>query len=197
MFVYSWLVSPSCCDTHLSQGFYLNTVNKKARNTCSWSFAAPSTKTLKQECIPVGYVPPSSVAVSPARTPPALPCHTCPLATYANPLPCTAPCHTCPLSCMIPCYKHPLCHTCPPFVHAWPHSPCMPLCHTCPFPFAMHKPPYGQTKIILGDGRWTVDGYVTITVYLHKSPVTPSPWNKVCCVMITMDRPSPSMITHL
>ena len=36
---------------------------------------------------------------------------------------------------------------------------------------------YGeQAGIILGDIRWTLDGYVTITVYLHKTPVYPSPW---------------------
>ena len=29
--------------------------------------------------------------------------------------------------------------------------------------------------IVLGDGRWTVDGYVIITVYLHETPAIPSP----------------------
>ena len=36
--------------------------------------------------------------------------------------------------------------------------------------------------------------YVTIPVYLHKTPVYPSPWNKVCYVMITVDRGSTSTI---
>ena len=48
--------------------------------------------------------------------------------------------------------------------------------------------------LILGDGRWTADGYVIITVYLHKTPVTSHPWNKVSYVMFTTDCPSPSMI---
>ena len=37
----------------------------------------------------------------------------------------------------------------------------------------------------------TGDSYVIITVYLHKSPVYPSPLNKACYVMITVDHPSP------
>ena len=49
-------------------------------------------------------------------------------------------------------------------------------------------------RIVLVDGQWTVDGYIIITVYLHKTPVTSSPWNIACYVMITVDRPSPSMI---
>ena len=49
-------------------------------------------------------------------------------------------------------------------------------------------------RILLGDGRWTTDGYVTITVCLHKTPVIPSPWNIAYYVMITVDRLSPSMI---
>ena len=36
--------------------------------------------------------------------------------------------------------------------------------------------------------------YVTIIVYLHKTPVTSQPWNKASYVMITVDRPSPSTI---
>ena len=48
--------------------------------------------------------------------------------------------------------------------------------------------------IVLGDGRWTADGYVTIIVYLHQTPVTPSPWNTAYNVMITVDRPWPSRI---
>ena len=41
---------------------------------------------------------------------------------------------------------------------------------------------------------WNKTCYVTITVYLHKTPVSPSPWNKAFYVMITVDRPSTSMI---
>ena len=54
----------------------------------------------------------------------------------------------------------------------------------------------GIVMIILDDGRWTVDGYIIITVYLHKTPVTPSPWNIACYMMITVDHRSPSMINH-
>ena len=51
-----------------------------------------------------------------------------------------------------------------------------------------------HTLIVLGDGRYTADSYIIITVYLHKIPITASLWNKACNVMITMDRPSPNMI---
>ena len=47
--------------------------------------------------------------------------------------------------------------------------------------------------IVLGDGRWTADGCVTITVYLHK-PSLSEGWNKTCYVIITVDCPSLSMI---
>ena len=43
------------------------------------------------------------------------------------------------------------------------------------------------------DGE-TADGYVIITDYLHKTPVTPRPWNKASYVMITVERPLPSMM---
>ena len=43
---------------------------------------------------------------------------------------------------------------------------------------------------------WTADGYVIITVYLRKITVYDHPWNKACYVMITVGRPSPSMISH-
>ena len=49
--------------------------------------------------------------------------------------------------------------------------------------------------IILSDGRWTVDGYVIITVYVN--PSHSSPWNIACYIMITVDRLSPSMINHM
>ena len=72
-----------------------------------------------------------------------------------------------------------------------------------------------QCLIIPGDRRWTpvayvtislftqnpnlsrpleIACYVTITVYLHKTPVTPSAWNMACYVIITVDHPSPSKI---
>ena len=38
------------------------------------------------------------------------------------------------------------------------------------------------------------DCYVTIIVYLHKTPVYPNPSNKTCYVMIAMDRSSLSTI---
>ena len=40
----------------------------------------------------------------------------------------------------------------------------------------LHPPLDPPLLIVLGDGRWTVDGYVIISVYLYKTPVTPSPW---------------------
>ena len=41
------------------------------------------------------------------------------------------------------------------------------------------------------------DCYVTITVYLHKTPVYPSPWNNACYIMITLDSSSTSTIQTL
>ena len=82
--------------------------------------------------MPVGCVPSTSVAVSPACMPP---CHAHPPATH------TTPCHACPLPMYTPtlCHAHPLhyayhlCHACP---HPLPHTPLfamhIPLCHTCP-----------------------------------------------------------------
>ena len=60
----------------------------------------------KQECFPVGCVPPTLVTVSPARTPPPLP------GTHA-PLPHT-PCHI-SLPHMSPCHAYSLCHACLPW----------------------------------------------------------------------------------
>ena len=106
----------------------------------------------KQECIPVGCVPPAAVTVSPAthynplpppsRKPPAThaPCHatprhTCPPATHAPlpympPPPCTSPTTYAP-----PATHAPLQHMPPathiPLPHTYP-------CHTCPP--AMHAP---------------------------------------------------------
>ena len=51
-----------------------------------------------------------------------------------------------------------------------------------------------QQMIVLGDGRWTTVGYVIITIYLHKTPVTASLWNIASYIMITVDRPSAIMI---
>ena len=76
---------------------------------------------INQEYIPVGCVPPASVAVSPARTPPPPPCtppatHTTP--RHARPLLCMSPTMHIPLLCMPPT-------THPPATHA--PLPCMPL----------------------------------------------------------------------
>ena len=86
----------------------------------------------KQECIPVGCVPPAAVAVSPAMY---APCHACP------------PCHTCPL-----CHAHlPAMHV-PLTMHASfsPDTPLFathaPFHHACPS-FAMHAPLYHVSPI--------------------------------------------------
>ena len=61
---------------------------------------------LQQECIPVGWVPLASVAISPATHCPLLPTTHAPLAVHA--LACQVPsCHTHPLSSMSPsCHAH-------------------------------------------------------------------------------------------
>ena len=38
------------------------------------------------------------------------------------------------------------------------------------------------------------DCCVTITVYLHKTPTYPSPWNNACHIMVTVARGLPSMV---
>ena len=97
----------------------------------------------KQECIPVGCVPPAAVAVSPAMY---APCHACPPATHVpfamhTFLPCMFP-----SPCMPPFHQtHPSLPHMPPFTMHAPPLPCMPpftmyppftmhapLCHTCP-----------------------------------------------------------------
>ena len=106
---------------------------------------------VKQECIPVGYVPSAAVAVTPATQapchahppphmpPPTMhaPCHACPHPCHACPHPCQAcppplpsipPCHTCPLPCMPPC------HTCPSHHTPSPNHACPLPCYTCPPP---------------------------------------------------------------
>ena len=68
--------------------------------------------TQRQECIPVGCVPPAAIAIFPATH---TPCHTCSPAMHA-------PHHTCPLPCMpLPCT--------PPAMHMPP--PCMPIPLPC------------------------------------------------------------------
>ena len=87
-----------------------------------------------QECIPVGWVPPTHwlyLIVSPMHVP----------------LPCMPPCHACP---PLPCMPHPPCHTCPA-MHAPCHAhplPCMPPnhacppCHACPLPCRLPRHAY-------------------------------------------------------
>ena len=134
MFVYSSLVSPSCCDTHLSEGFYLNTVNKKARNTCFWSFAAPSTtNTTTRMHSSTMRIAHFRGRLSGTHTPPALtyisPCHICQPPAMHTPLPCT------PLPHMPPAMHTPLPHM-SPTMHT--PLPCMPpLPHMSP---TMHTP---------------------------------------------------------
>ena len=83
----------------------------------------------KQECIPVGCVPPAAVTVS---------CHACPLscmpcathAPHAHPLPCMPPATHAPPT------MHAPFHIRPPIMHA--PLPCMPpttyTSNTCPLP---------------------------------------------------------------
>ena len=108
---------------------------KKTRRPTKGNFVKLA---FKQECIPIGCIPPVAVAVSPATHAPPRP-------------PCTPPCHTCPLLCMRPVMHAPLPHHAHslPCMHApltcTPTSPAMHApshCHTC-LP-AMH-PPIGQT----------------------------------------------------
>ena len=63
---------------------------KKTRRPTKGNFVKLA---FKQECIPIGCIPPIAVAVSPA--------------THAPPPPCTPPCHTCPLLCMPPTARAP------------------------------------------------------------------------------------------
>ena len=77
---------------------------------------------VKQECIPVGYVPSAAVAVTPAMQ---APCHAHP-PPHMPPPTMHAPCHACPPALHTP---HP-CQAYPPATHAPSHA-CLP-CHTCP-----------------------------------------------------------------
>ena len=62
----------------------------------------------KQECIPVGCVPPTAVAISPAmHAPPHCHCHTCPPAMH------TSPAMPAPFAMHTPCHAHPPSPTCP------------------------------------------------------------------------------------
>ena len=111
----------------------------------------------KQECIPVGCVPPAHwpyLVVSAMHTP--LPCmtpspamhtshHTCPPVMHAPPtmhtclLPHMPPPHTHPLPCMPPMMHAPPCHTCPPVMHT---------------PSAMHTPlPAMYTPLLTAPDR--------------------------------------------
>ena len=104
-----------------------------------------SKHNFKQECIPVGCMPSTAVAVTPTPLPcmPPLrcmpPCHTYSPATHA-------PCHAClphmspamhvPLPCMFP-------------GHAYPVLPHMSSRHTCPFPFCHACPPRHASSTLL------------------------------------------------
>ena len=85
---------------------------------------------VKQECIPVGCIPSTAVAVSPATH--ASLCHACPC--HVHPLPCMPP-----LPCMLPLSHMP--HFA---MHTQLHHMCPPLFHTHPLathaPFTMHPP---------------------------------------------------------
>ena len=99
---------------------------------------------IKQECIPVGCVPSTAVAVPPATHAP-LP-HVAPLPCM--PPPCTPPPTHAPPSC----HACPPCHTHTPAMHApcQAHPPAMHTpCHT--HPPAMHAPPRDR---ILGTRLW-------------------------------------------
>ena len=106
-----------------------------AQSSSAWpsfpvTYQADNVSISKKECIPVGSIPPVSVAVSPAtHTIHAHPHHTHPNTMHAP------PCHTCPLPCMPPAMDacrhapiHPY-HTQPPTP-----LPCMPPCLACPMP---------------------------------------------------------------
>ena len=96
-------------------------------------------KLSKQECIPVGCVPPTAIAVFPAMH---APCHACP-PRHTHPLLCMpptmhappathTPCFACPPLCIppLPCML-PATHT---FLSCMPPVPHMPPCHACPHP---------------------------------------------------------------
>ena len=104
----------------------------------------------QQECIPVGCIPPTAVAVSPAMHPTLMhapsPCYAHPMpymphAMHAPmpcmphamhaPMPSMPPFHACPMPCMPPAMHASLPCT-PPAMHtpchACPTLPCMPPC---------------------------------------------------------------------
>ena len=86
------------------------------------------TDCIQQECIPVGCVPSTAVAISPAtHTPYHAPLHT-------HHLPCTppamhTPCHACLPATHVSQPHMPPCHACLPTTHA--PLPCMSPCHKC------------------------------------------------------------------
>ena len=122
-----------------------------AQSSSAWPsfpviYQADNVSISKKECIPVGSIPPVSVAVSPAtHTLHAHPHHTHPNTMHASPPmpnmppPMHAPCH----GCLPPCTHPPLPHTAPPpALHAT--LPCVPNamhapCHISPPP-ATHTP---------------------------------------------------------
>ena len=102
-------------------------------------------KKCKQECIPVGCIPPAAVAISPAMHGPTR--HTPTMhAPPCTPLTMHAPHHAYPLPHMPPAMHTPTTHTagrtCP--------LPCMPLTMHAPLPHtppAMHTPLDRQTSV--------------------------------------------------
>ena len=87
----------------------------------------------KQECIPVGCVPPAHWSAVSRRGGVCIPC-TSPFHQTHTPF-----CHACPLHHTHPFTTHaPLCHTCPPLPCTPPtmHAPLSPCMH----PLGMHAP---------------------------------------------------------
>ena len=124
---------------------------------CNYSPLGPVFKILQvQDCIPVGCVPPTAVAVSPAMQAPP-PCM--PLTMHAPPT-THAPGHACPL----PCMPLPLPQT------------CMPLCHACPLRHTRPPPPVNRItdtckNITFPQFRLrTVDMYLEIVVESLEQP---------------------------
>ena len=78
------------------QSTILKRLDYKRVLLCTWLFEKKNT--VKQVCIPVGYVPPAHwpyLVVSGGGVRAMPPCHACPPAIHA-PLPCMPPCHVCP-----------------------------------------------------------------------------------------------------
>ena len=101
---------------------------------------------MKQECIPVGCLTLTTVAISNDTY---APCHTHPFC-HACPLPCMSPYHA-PPPCRSPLPHTPYCHVCPPAMHTplpctpptMHNPPHIPPCQACPLPHtpsATHAP---------------------------------------------------------